>query len=60
MKICKMLNNKIKVKKQKGHEDGRKQTSAAVVHDGRHTVRERFGAHRRLRKLVRLSIERPD
>jgi hypothetical protein len=63
MFIKQMLKNKVKPHAKickNGHEDGRKQTSAAVVLDGRHTVRERFGAHRRLQKLVRLSIGRPD
>uniref|UniRef100_A0A2S2R5F1 Uncharacterized protein n=1 Tax=Sipha flava TaxID=143950 RepID=A0A2S2R5F1_9HEMI len=45
---------KTKSTKVSAHEDGEKQTCAAVVRDGRHTVRQRFGAHRRLRKLVRL------
>jgi hypothetical protein len=45
---------KTKSTKVSAHEDGEKQTCAAVVRDGRHTVRESFGAHRRPRKLVRL------
>jgi hypothetical protein len=46
IKLLKKPNVKrqIVIPNVKGHEDGRKQTSVAVVLDGRHTVRERWGS----------------